>query len=68
MNLNETLSDIREFINKNNMTVITPNTMIVPGGIVGFLYERGYKTEQDVMELIETTTINLGAVSSGYSI
>jgi hypothetical protein len=68
MNLNETLSDIREFINKNNMTVITPNTMIVPRGIVGFLYERGYKTEQDVMELIETTTINLGAVSSGYSI
>jgi hypothetical protein len=65
MNLNETLSDIREFINKNNMTVITPNTMIVPGGIVGFLYERGYKTEQDVMELIETMACKKGKKKKG---
>lgn len=53
MTVEETLDRIKEFKESESIH-ITPNTMILSGHVLQYLYDQGYRTREQIMELMRS--------------
>jgi hypothetical protein len=51
--MEEIVRHMHEWVTKQERKSIIPDTLIIPGAVRQWLYEQGYETEEQVVELVK---------------